>query len=82
MGFYATGTKRIKEKTGTRTAHMIISLSETVRHRAENEAARIAKRERISIDGIRATGNTVKGGEVLTKNAQARKTSGTQPAFF
>lgn len=82
MRFYATGTKRVKEKTGTRTTHMIIPLTETVRHLAENQATRIAKRERITIDGIHSVKNAPRGGGVLTKNAQARRASGIMPALY
>ncbi len=74
MNFYGTGTKRVKGKDGVVSyTSVILPLTETSRVGAVKQAERIAKRERVKLDGVYLAKSSQKGGGILTKNAAERK---------
>jgi hypothetical protein len=75
MRYYATGVKKQKGKDGEAWVNVMIPLSEdsNTRAKAVNQAMRIAKRDRLTNVEVRVVYNTRREGEILTKNAKARK---------
>ncbi|RPK20029.1 MULTISPECIES: hypothetical protein [Paenibacillus] len=74
MKFYGTGTKRVKGKDGVVSyVSVMLPLTETSRVGAVNQAERIAKRERVKLDGVYLAKGSSKAGSTLTKNAAKRK---------
>ena len=90
LRFYATGTKQVtKQEVGesgkmekvSYTTNVVIDLDPMLygtRVRAVNEAGRVAKREKITLDGVYIMQGTQNGGGLMTKNAKQRRLERTQ----
>lgn len=75
--FYATGSKVVTEVVNgekvTKTASVIIDNLPSTRVGAVNEADRIAKKEKINLDGVFIVKGSNVADKPMTKNAKKRK---------
>ncbi|MCY9737536.1 hypothetical protein M5X17_27925 [Paenibacillus alvei] len=75
--FYATGKKMTSKKVdGVETkvsVHVVIDNLPHTYVEAVNEANRIAKKEKITLDGVRIVAQTKRGGDTMTKGFKRRK---------
>lgn len=75
--FYATGTKQVTEMVKgekvTRTVNVVIDNLPETRVGAVNEAKRIAKKDKIALDGVFAVKGTNDVTRTMTKYAKQRK---------
>jgi hypothetical protein len=86
--FYATGTKKVTTNETDENGKLVKVTQDVsvivnpdpydfgmTRAQAQNEVNRIAKREKITLDGygVRVVQGTQRGGDVMTKNAKQRR---------
>lgn len=75
MEYVATGIKKIKDKASgeTRFVSVLIPLTEDTRVRAVNQAERIARRDRVTLESVLPVNRQNDTGGILTKETKKRK---------
>jgi hypothetical protein len=76
MRYFAVGSQKKKGLDGeVAFVNVMIPLTETSRVGAVNQANRIARRDKITLDGVYLLGGPKDSGGILTKNMKKQKAS-------